>query len=122
MTMSTTASTRRSNSKPNPNRRLRLTRRGRLVLTSLAALPFVLAVALTVLSGGVANASGDSAGVAAFEYVQVESGQSLWELAEAIAPDADPRDVISDVVHLNQLSSSDVQPGQQLAVPDHYRG
>ena len=52
--------------------------------------------------------------------MQVVSGESLWQLAEAIAPDADPRDVIADIVHFNQLPNSDVQPGQQLAVPEQY--
>lgn len=98
---------------------LRLTRRGRIVLTSLVAVPLVIAAGSIALNGGMANASSDASSVT-FEYVQVESGQSLWELAQTIAPDADPRDVVSDVVHFNQLSSPDVQPGQRLALPSQY--
>ena len=99
--------------------RLRLTRRGRFVFASLVAFPLAIVAGVFALNGGVAIASGATSS-ATFEYVQVESGQSLWQLAAAIAPDADPREVVSDIVHLNQLPSADVQPGQQLAVPATY--
>lgn len=98
---------------------LRLTRRGRLVLTTLAALPLVVAAGAFALNGGVAVASNSSSSTT-FEYVQVSSGQSLWQLAESIAPGADPRDVVSDLLHFNQLGSADVHPGQQLALPAKY--
>ena len=98
---------------------LRLTTRGRVVLAALVALPFLIAGGLAALGGGSATASNESSS-STFEYVQVASGQSLWELAESIAPEADPRDVVSDIVHLNQLTSADVQPGQRLAVPEQY--
>lgn len=99
--------------------RLRLTRRGRLVLAALIALPFAVIVGFFALSGGGAIAS-NGGPLITFEYVQVASGQSLWQLAGAIAPDADPREVVSDIVHLNRLASADVHPGQQLAVPTAY--
>lgn len=98
---------------------LRLTRRGRLVLTTLVALPLVAATGAFALTGGVAVASNSSSSTT-FEYVQVASGQSLWQLAESIAPGADPRDVVSDLLHFNQLGSADVHPGQQLALPAKY--
>ncbi|GAB3144220.1 LysM peptidoglycan-binding domain-containing protein [Marisediminicola antarctica] len=98
---------------------LRLTRRGRLVLTTLVALPLVAAAGAFALNGGVAVASNSSSSTS-FEYVQVSSGQSLWQLAQSIAPAADPRDVVSDLLHLNQLGSADVHPGQQLALPAKY--
>jgi len=98
---------------------LRLTRRGRLALTSLVALPLVAIAGAFALNGGTAVASGETSWQT-FDYVQVVGGESLWQVAESIAPEADPRDVVSDLVHLNQLSSADVQPGQQLAVPAHY--
>jgi len=98
---------------------LRLTRRGRLVLTTLVALPLVAAAGAFALNGGVAVASNSSSSTS-FEYVQVSSGQSLWQLAQSVAPGADPRDVVSDLLHFNQLGSADVHPGQQLALPAKY--
>ncbi|MET0955460.1 MAG: LysM peptidoglycan-binding domain-containing protein [Cryobacterium sp.] len=101
--------------------RLRLTRRGRVVFTALAAVPIVLGSIAIAVNGGVAAAEGTATvGVAAFDYVTIESGQSLWQLAESIAPSQDPRDVIADIVNLNQLPSESVQPGQRIALPAGY--
>ena len=101
--------------------RLRLTSRGRMVFGTLAALP-VIAVALLVgpnVLGAQATstpASGD------FTYVSVAPGQSLWQLAAEVAPQADPREVVADILKLNNLSSADLQPGQELAIPAQYAG
>ncbi|MCU1447607.1 LysM peptidoglycan-binding domain-containing protein [Cryobacterium sp.] len=104
-----------------PRTHLRLTRRGRMAFTTLAAVPLVLGSIAVAVNGGVAAAEGTaSVGAAAFEYVTVDAGQSLWELAESIAPKQDPRDVIADIVNLNQLASEAVQPGQRLALPAGY--
>ena len=99
--------------------RLHLTRRGRAVLTTLAALPIVVGAFAFALNGGIAAAGGEQAGQS-FDYVTVESGQSLWQLAETVAPTADPRDVIADIVSLNQLEGTDIEPGQRLAIPAQY--
>jgi LysM repeat protein len=86
---------------------------------SLAATPLVVLVLLVSLSGGGANASlsGSSVG---FQYVTVASGETLWQIAEKLAPSADPRDVIAELVRLNQLTTPDVFAGQELAIPAHY--
>ena len=96
--------------------RLRLTKRGRGVLTFLAATPLVIAAFLYALNGGGATASLEGSNVP-FEYITVESGQTMWQLAEDLAPHADPRDVIAQLVQFNQLDSADVYAGQELAVP-----
>lgn len=132
--------------------RLHLTRRGRVVFTTLAAFPLVVGAVAFALNGGVAIASAGSHARAAsslgtashgaashgtasldtadfdrasfdtvaFEYVTVQAGQSLWQLAETIAPTADPRDVIADIVSLNGLPADAVEPGQRLAIPAEY--
>ena len=99
--------------------RLRLTRRGRFVLTMLAALPIVIGAFVFALNGGGAAATGEQTHVT-FHYVTVQSGDSLWSVASRLAPNADPRDVIADLVSLNGLSSAVVTPGQQLAIPTQY--
>jgi LysM repeat protein len=95
---------------------LHLTQRGRVVFTALAAVPLVVGSLLIALNGGMAAATNDHA-APQFTYVTVSAGESLWQLAEEIAPTADPRDVVADIVNLNQLSSEEVQPGQRLALP-----
>ena len=103
--------------------RLHLTRRGRVVFTTLAALPLVAVALVVALNGGMAVAEGTSTVGAAgsqtvdFEYVTIQPGQSLWQLALELAPTSDPRDVIAEIVSLNQLTSDSVQAGQRLALP-----
>ncbi len=102
---------------------LRITKRGRVVLTLVIAVPIAIAALLGVVNGGVFNGgeavASNHAGTA-LHYVTVQSGETLWQLAGEIAPTADPREVVSDIVHLNQLSGSDIQAGQRLAIPAQY--
>ncbi len=100
--------------------RLRLTQRGRRVLAFVAALPAVIALAFAIVGGGSALASLDEAPVASFETVLVGPGDSLWSVAEQIAPQSDPRDVVDDLVRLNALGGVTVSVGQELAIPLEY--
>ncbi|MFF2273055.1 LysM peptidoglycan-binding domain-containing protein [Agromyces sp. NPDC058136] len=96
--------------------RLRLTSRGRFVFTTLAAIPLIVWAFVLVLGAG--GAAADVAGGgAALEYVTVDVGASLWEIAEAVAPSADPRDTIAEIVRINGLDGATIVPGQQLAIP-----
>lgn len=100
-----------------PRSRLRLTRRGRAVLTTLAALPIVVGATVSTLGAGIAAADGGGQAAASFEVVTIGHGDTLWELAEAIAPAEDPREVIADIVQLNGLDDAVVQVGQKVALP-----
>ena len=65
-----------------------------------------------------ATANGQASSSAAkFEYITVSAGQTLWDLAEQVAPNTDPQDWMQDVVNLNGLTSTDLKPGQRLALP-----
>ena len=98
--------------------RLRLTRRGRVVFTTLGAVPLVAWAFVVVLgAGGAAADAGSDSGMRAFEYVTVHQGDSLWAIAESIAPHDDPRAVIDEIVRLNGLDDVVVEPGQRLALP-----
>lgn len=93
---------------------LRITRRGRLVLAALFAFP-VVAVSLLVTSPGALAESTASSNN--FEYVTVVSGDTLWAIAEMIDPTGDPRDMVVELMTLNQLTSANLSPGQELAIP-----
>lgn len=99
---------------------LRLTRRGRVVLIGI---PLVLLAALLFFLAGFLNAPAKAADSAAdlaltpTVSVTVQSGESLWGIAAQVAPERDPRDVIADIVQLNNLNAGTVLPGQQLFVP-----
>ena len=99
-----------------PATRLRLTKRGRMVLTGLVAVPMALMLGFSALSSGPA-AAGNSAGNAVLQSVTVQSGQSLWSIAESIAPNRDPRDVIAEIIKLNGLDSAEVPAGITLSLP-----
>lgn len=100
--------------------RLRLTQRGRRVLVALAALPAVIALSFAIIGGGSALASLDAAPASSFVTVVVAPGDSLWAIAEEVAPQADPRDVVDAIVRLNALGGVTVEPGQELAIPAEY--
>lgn len=102
-----------------PRVRLRITRRGRRVLGAVVALVVAAVVGAILLAGPGAVAS-NSSSTTTFEYVTVDGGDTLWQVASEIAPTKDPRDVISDIVRLNNLSSTEVAAGQSLAVPTQY--
>ena len=98
---------------------IRLNRRGRLFFGSLIVLP-IIAVAY-FLGLGASQAGADSTvSTTSFEQVTVMPGDTLWNIATAIAPDADTQQVIADIVSLNQLETATVQPGQRLAIPAEY--
>jgi LysM repeat protein len=101
--------------------RLRLTARGRRVLATVAALPAVIALSLAVISGGSALASREAnAPMGSFATVTVAAGESLWSIAEQVAPGADPRDVVDAIARLNALDGVSVYAGQQLSIPAEY--
>lgn len=99
---------------------LRLTRRGRIVLIGI---PLILLAALLLSLAGFFNApakasdSAEDLAATPTVTVTVQSGESLWGIAASVAPQRDARDVVADIVQLNNLSSGAVFPGQQLFVP-----
>jgi predicted Zn-dependent protease len=79
----------------------------------------IVAIAATSVFGFVSTAAANnsSANPAKFEYVTIQAGQTLWDLAEQVAPNSNPQDWMQDVVNLNGLTSTDLKPGQRLALP-----
>lgn len=102
-----------------PASRLRITRRGYSVLTVLITAPVIFTALAASINGGGAAAT-DSASNASFAHVTVQAGESLWQLAGEVAPHSDPREVIADIMSLNQLGTSTLQPGQSIAIPLKY--
>ena len=99
---------------------LRLTRRGRFVFFGV---PLILLAAFILSFSGFLNApakaadSADQLSVTPTVSVTVQPGESLWAIAGSVAPERDPRDVVADIVQLNNLDAARVMPGQQLFVP-----
>lgn len=93
-------------------RGLHLTRRGRLV--ALLLLLAVLTVAFSV--GRVTSTALGAAGGSSAEVV-VHRGDTLWSIAERIAPNSDPRSTAADLMAVNGLGSPSLQVGQHLRLP-----
>jgi LysM repeat protein len=101
---------------------IRLTRRGRVVAAGASALAIgavsiMLATAAQAVHAGQAAHTGQAAPGRYVAKVEVRPGQSLWSLAEAYDPDADPRLVVQQVQQLNSMAGDQVQPGEVLWVP-----
>lgn len=93
---------------------LRLTPRGRWVVV-MGVLALVFA-ALT-LFGAPAVSTGQVRHVPA-RTVVVRPGQTLWDIARAVAPEQDPRHEIAKIVDLNSLSDAGaIRAGQPLDIP-----
>lgn len=102
--------------------RISLTRRGRFLLIGV---PVLTAVALGVLvlgllAGAAANqvqASEEAPVGVGAEVVDVAHGDTLWSVASRVDSDEDVQTLITRIAELNDLDSSEIQPGQQLYVP-----
>ncbi|WP_231554579.1 LysM peptidoglycan-binding domain-containing protein [Arthrobacter sp. L77] len=108
----------RTSTQRSADRPLTLTRRGRLLLVGL---PIALGVAALILLAAFLTSqaqAGESAPTStATVEVSVVTGETLWDLAVRYAPERDPRDVVAEIVELNDLPNSVVQAGQSIAVP-----
>ncbi|KUG61174.1 hypothetical protein AVL61_08490 [Kocuria rosea subsp. polaris] len=99
---------------------LTLTRRGRLVflgLPVLAGSAALVVLAVIFLVPSTATATSEPVPGPGTEQATVFPGQSLWELAVTADPDRDPREVMDEIVELNDLDSSVLVAGQLLEVP-----
>ncbi|MHA3723119.1 hypothetical protein ACXR2T_04505 [Leucobacter sp. HY1910] len=100
--------------------RIRLTRRGRVVFGGLAACAVAASFALVATLGAPqAVASGEPSG-AEFGYIVAAPGASLWQLATELDPAMDPRELVAEIIQLNQLRGADIAAGQPIAVPLRY--
>lgn len=88
--------------------------RRRRVLAALAGLGLVLAVARAgVALGG--SSLADAGRLPHVQTVVVQPGDSLWSIAQRVAPGHDPRAVVDRLAA--RLGSTTLVPGETLAVP-----
>lgn len=100
---------------------LRLTRRGRVVVAALliAALTVVVLVITLAASGGAEATNHGQArgGYQGMHQIVVQPGQTLWSIASAAEPSADPRAVVQEIMTANGMTNSTISIGQLLWVP-----
>jgi LysM repeat protein len=95
---------------------VRLTLRGRVVVAGASALA-IGALSIALATAAQASHAGQAAPGRYAAKVEVRPGQSLWSLAEAYDPDADPRLVMQQIQQLNSMAGDQLQPGEVLWVP-----
>jgi predicted Zn-dependent protease len=93
---------------------VRLTRRGRLVVLTVAVLA-VLAFGIFLSSGSMATEQPGTPEPT--RVVMVGTGDTLWDIAASIADDGDVREMVSRIQDLNALDGGMVVAGQRLRVP-----
>jgi Tfp pilus assembly protein FimV len=85
----------------------------------LAQLVAAATVTLTVGGGLGWIAQVPSSGVPAeTAEIRVGAGETVWDVAQRVAPRSDQRAVVERIRQLNGMAGSAIQPGQQLQVPD----
>jgi hypothetical protein len=94
--------------------RARLTRRGRIVLVLLASALLLAAISIGRAGSQAATAVENGP---ALQQTTVQSGETLWSVAQRIAPANDPREVVAQIRRINHLPSSSLRVGQQLLLP-----
>lgn len=67
---------------------------------------------------GTASAVSSASAVASGgQVITAKSGDSLWSIAQAVAPESDPRPVVNALIEAN--GTDVVQIGQQIVIPRH---
>lgn len=106
--------------------RLQLTRRGRLVLLGIPSLCVGVVLMLMSMMFVFGSMAGPAHAAASYESVNMDDyartvtvlqGESLWSIAAASNPHRNIREVVLEIVALNELGTGVVQAGQQLFVP-----
>ena len=91
----------------------------------LKGLPLLTLAVLIVLGaisffGPAASASVENASVTR-TVVVVKHGETLWDIAQAVDPHGDTRDTVVRIMELNSLTSTSVDAGQRLEIPQPQR-
>jgi len=88
-------------------------RRRRTVAVGAPALPAVL---MSPLAAGAVR-RGEPSAPAAQQVVVVQSGDTLWSIAQRVRPGDDPRAVVDEIAALNGVQAGGLTVGASLAVP-----
>ncbi len=100
--------------RPDDRSSVRLTRRGRVVLT-LVLLGLVLGA--FVMFSGQSVATGETGAPVPTRTVVVGEGDTLWQIASDVPGGGDIREVVHQIEQLNSLPGPELTVGQEIAVP-----
>ncbi|WP_246155401.1 LysM peptidoglycan-binding domain-containing protein [Saccharopolyspora hirsuta] len=82
-----------------------------LWLTSVAIFTFLIVMLVGLFGFRDAPMTGGTT------LIEVRAGDTLWGIADRVAPDSDPRAVVARIAELNGLDAATVETGRLLVVP-----
>ncbi len=85
----------------------------------MAALSTAFLLLVVLFSGRLSADAGTSLAEQgrATGVVVVQPGENLWQIAKAVAPQADPRETLTAIRELNGIGDATVVAGQSIIVP-----
>ena len=87
-----------------------------VVLVAVVVLTLLATAAVARLAGGAPSAAGGpSTPAGPASTLVVQPGDTLWSIAADVAPDADVRITVDQLIELN--GASPIVPGQELVLP-----
>lgn len=99
---------------PRPSAGVRLTRRGRVVVTLLL---LGLVLGAFVIFSGQSVATGDAGAPVPTRTVVVGEGDTLWDIASEVSEPGQIRETVHEIEELNSLPGPALVVGQEIAVP-----
>ncbi len=103
----------------NTTQKLRITRRGKLVLAGLVLILVTVCVVLFALSRQAVPPAmaAEGAQPETYQRILVQPGDTLWDISSRISQESDPTAVLDHIVMYNDLENSELQVGQTVFVP-----
>jgi LysM repeat protein len=85
-------------------------------LAVIASLSILLLSGFAAMTGASAGST-ETAIPTPYVKVSVKPGDTLWSIAESIAPSGDRRSLVADIVEINRLTTPELQAGQKIYIP-----
>jgi LysM repeat protein len=85
-------------------------------LAVISSLSILLLSGFAAFNSATAGSSSESIS-SPYIKISVKPGDTLWSIAEGIAPQADRRALVADIVEVNNLKSPNLQAGQKIYIP-----
>ena len=96
------------------SKRYRITSRYRFTIFMTVLILCMITITGTLFGFNTANSSSREL----YHVVQIESGDTLWDIAAAYGPtSADARRIVQEICDLNEIHADQLESGQKIIVP-----
>lgn len=95
-------------------KKYRITSKFRFTLFAAVMILCVVTIAGTLLGFNTVSSSSKTL----YNQVQIESGDTLWDIASEYGPEnSDVRRIVDEICELNEISADELTPGSRIIVP-----